>query len=239
MKIITSGEGKEMKIVTLDEMTPLLDKDDILEAVEQSFISKEKGGTTSPLPMQVMFHSDNGELLGDCHVKAAQNSESPYYAIKIATGFYKNKELGLPVNNGLTLLLSSKTGQPEALFQDGGLLTSLRTAAAGALAVSLAPNITSETILGIIGTGNQAKLQAIWASHKTGIRKMIVMGRDYTKSQQFSNALSDLGFDCSAAENATELAKHANIIVTTTPSVEAILMSDDVSNGVHISSYRC
>jgi len=35
------------------------------------------------------------------------------------------------------MLLSSETGKPLALFQDDGLLTSIRTAAAGALAASL------------------------------------------------------------------------------------------------------
>ena len=223
-----------MRTFPLGEILSVLDKDEVLHAVRASFISKELGNTSSPQPMQILFHNEQGDLTGDCHVKAAQDSEIPYFVIKAATGFYHNKALGLPVNNGFSLLMSAQTGQPVALFQDEGMLTSLRTAAAGALAASLAPNIHSEDILAVVGTGHQAELQILWIAHLTGIKRMRVLGRNFDAATQFAHKITSLGFDCIAVRSAKELAEKAKIIVTATPSTKAMLMSEDVPDGVHI-----
>lgn len=223
-----------MRTVQLDEILSVLDKNDVLDAIKTSFISKENGNSSSPQPMQILFHDDNNELLGDCHVKAAQNAQNPYFIIKIATGFYQNKQHNLPVNNGLSLLMSSQTGQPVVLLQDEGLLTSLRTAAAGALAANLAHNILPEKILGVVGTGHQAELQIQWACHLTGIKNVCVMGRNYQAAILFAAKLSSKGIECVPLRSVKELTEQATIIITATPSSKAILMSSDVPNGTHI-----
>lgn len=223
-----------MRTLQLPEILPTLNKNDVLDAIRTSFISKENGATSSPQPMQILFQNEQGNLKGDCHVKAAQNTQSSHFVIKIATGFYQNKERDIPVNNGLSLLMSAETGQPVALFQDEGMLTSLRTAAAGALAVNLAPNIQPDDILSVVGTGHQAELQVQWTSHLTGIKNVRVMGRNFKASVQFANKLSLQGFNCIPAHNGKELAENAKIIITATPSCTPILMAEDVPDGVHI-----
>ena len=82
----------------------------------------------------MMFGAEHDAIVGDCHIKTASSTTLPFFCVKLATGFYNNPAQGLPVNNGLLMLLSSKTGQPVSLFRDGGHMTSVRTAAAGARA---------------------------------------------------------------------------------------------------------
>ena len=56
------------------------------------------------------------------------------FAIKIASGFLDNCHLGLPTGGGMMIVVSARTGFPEALLRDNGYLTDVRTDAAGALA---------------------------------------------------------------------------------------------------------
>ncbi len=61
--------------------------------------------------------------------------------VKIASGFYRNSELGLSSSDGLMLLFRQASGEPVALLEDRGRLTDLRTAVAGAIAAKqLAPH---------------------------------------------------------------------------------------------------
>ena len=80
------------------------------------------------------------------------------FAVKVSTGFFKNPDLGIPSGNGFVSLLNSQTGQILAMFLDNGFLTTLRTAAAGAIAARvLAPSQVQN--FGVIGAGTQAYWQ--------------------------------------------------------------------------------
>lgn len=84
--------------------------------------------------------------------------------------FFNNPQMGLPSANGLMILLSAETGRPMAILADQGLLTDLRTAAAGAVAARHLSRQDSRTA-GIIGTGAQARLQLealACSSHRKG-----------------------------------------------------------------------
>ena len=79
-----------------------------------------------------------GELLfedppGDCHIKYILIGDRNF-TIKIATGFYRNSELGISSSNGIILVFSSQTGQLITMLEDEGFLTDIRTASAGAVA---------------------------------------------------------------------------------------------------------
>ena len=92
---------------------------------------------------------------------------SSYYCIKVASGGYP-----FPANSGNIQLYSQTTGKLQVLLCDDGLLTELRTAAAGAVAAKLlAPNLSNDDdndddddgsnngCIGIVGTGIQARYQ--------------------------------------------------------------------------------
>ncbi len=223
-----------MKIFSVQAINAVLDKDEVIQAVKQSFIEKEQGFATCPPPMQILFNNDENQLVADCHVKAAQNKNSAFFVIKVASGFYENKHKGLQVNNGMSLLLSSTTGEPVALFQDEGLLTSIRTAAAGAISAALANHIDENSVLGVIGTGHQALLQAQWICHLTGISKVVVYGRNYSAALSFSDELCSSLIECWAVREVQELATLSDVIVTTTPATSPLISLTDVKKPIHI-----
>jgi ornithine cyclodeaminase len=91
-------------------------------------------------------------------VKAAHVRGQPSFGVKIASGFYKNAEDGIPTGSGLMLVFSAVTGAPEALLLDNGWLTDLRTAAAGALSAKLFARGDRPLRVAILGSGVQARL---------------------------------------------------------------------------------
>ena len=62
-----------------------------------------------------------------------------------------------------------------------------------------------------------------------------VWGRNKDNADKF---VKDLGtdFNIRIAESPSELAKHCNVIVTTTPSELALLKAEDIKKGTHITS---
>lgn len=222
-----------MQIIDRETIRSALEKDSVIACAREAFIAHAKGEITSPMPMHLEFVSNKNEYIGDCHVKAANSPAYPYFAVKLASGFYKNPEQGLPVNNGLVLLLSSTTGQPIALLQDEGLLTSYRTAAAGAVAASLY-NSEKNDVLGIYGTGHQAEQQALWISHHLQLKTVLIRGRSMDKAEVLANRLNTQGLTARVVNSTQALCAKSNILVTTTPVREPIIQSSDIDSSLHI-----
>ena len=223
-----------MRVVSLDEIRPILEnKADVLEAVKQGFVQHSGGHINMPDPVQLIFGGAGNPILGDCHIKTASSSALPYFCVKVASGFYQNPAKGLPVNNGMVMLFSSETGQPLALFQDDGHMTSVRTAAAGALSASLAPAKHS-VCLGIIGTGHQAEMQARWISECCNVSQICLWGRSPEKASALKDRLDDLNLPIDTVSTVADLCAGSNVIVTTTPSTSPILFGKDVADGQHI-----
>jgi len=221
-----------MRIFTQEKISSAINIKEVIETVKNGFISHYKGQTSAPDPMQFLF-KEEGELIGDCHVKGAQSESIDMFAVKVASGFYNNSNLNLPTNNGLVLLFSSITGQPEALLQDEGLLTSACTAAAGALAAGIVKT-NSDDVLGIIGSGEQAKKQAIWICKYLGLSQIRIWARSQKKSHKLAKTLNSQSLNCSVAETTTDLCEECRIVVTTTPSTTPVLYSKDIVNSTHI-----
>ena len=106
-----------------------LDKE-VFSAVAAGFTSLAAGEVNLPPIVRV----DIPEHRGEVDIKTAYVRGFEQFAIKIASGFFDNYRLGLPTGSGMMVLVSTKTGVPEAVLLDNGYLTDVRTGAAGALA---------------------------------------------------------------------------------------------------------
>lgn len=221
-----------MRIISLEQMEPLVTTENAISAVKACLIEYAEGALQCPEPMQMLFNK-NKELFGDCHVKAAYGSKHPYFVIKVASGFYHNHEQDLPVNNGLSLVMSAKTGAPIAILDDHGWLTSQRTAAAGALAAGLKP-VSKGATLGIIGTGHQAKLQALAICAHLGLSSVLIFGRDENKAKTLQGLLNSKGLTVQVAASVKSLCHNSAIVVTTTPATYPVITEDDLPKSLHI-----
>ena len=217
-------------VIALEKIKSLLKNVDVVAAMTEGFRQYSNGNTVVPPVGELLFENPPG----DVHIKYGYIRNDDFYVIKIASGFYKNKDLGLPSSQGMMLLFNQKTGQTVAVLLDEGYLTDVRTAAAGAVAAKYFAPRNIEAI-GIIGTGTQAKMQLQYLQKTNPCNKVWVWGRTAGNAVKFKEAFG-LDFDVHIADSPWEVAENCNLIVTTTPSEVPLLKTDDIRPGTHITA---
>ena len=131
-----------------------IDHNDTIESIAQGFVAYSDGQVVVPPVGEMLFDNPPGET----HIKYGYIVNDDFYVIKIASGFYPNGQQVSAHGSGLMILFSQKNGEPVSIFLDGGYLTNVRTAAAGAVAARyMAPRDVN--CIGIMGAGIQGRLQ--------------------------------------------------------------------------------
>ena len=226
-----------MKVLLLreEEIRRALSPEAAITAVEESFRALAQGRATLPAVIHLPVEEQSGEV----HVKGAYVSGSPTFTIKVASGFYKNPERGLPPQGGMLMLFSSATGQPMAVLFDNGYVTELRTGAAGAVAAKyLAPkNVRQATV---IGAGSQARYQLDCLVRLLGvgtIRRVRVFSRTRSRAEQYASEMSArLTVPVGVCDSAREACSGSQLVVTVTTSRTPVLTADMISGGMHITA---
>ncbi|PFH20709.1 ornithine cyclodeaminase family protein [Burkholderia sp. JKS000303] len=220
-----------MKIWSKDEIVAKFDVERAVRMIEKGFVAYSQKAVLVPPIQNFYFPAANG----DCCIKSAYVDGAATFAVKVSAGFYDNPSRGLPSNSGLVMLFSATTGEPVALLKDEGWLTSVRTAIAGQLAArALAPRNVHG--IGVIGTGDQARLQLEYLKAVTPCRAVHVWGPDQAQGERFVADMSAHGFDVRLHATPEPVARNANLIVTATPSREALLKSGWIAGGTHITA---
>lgn len=220
-------------IVTEAELRATLTLDlALVDVVERGFAALAEGGVVMPPVLSMDLPAANGEV----DVKTAFIPGVDSFAIKVSPGFFDNPKIGLPSLNGLMILFSATTGLVEAVYLDNGYLTDLRTAAAGAVAARhLAPE-TVETA-GVIGAGVQARLQIEAAHLVRPFSRVLVHARDMEKARACAADLGrSLGIVAEVLADPVALVAQSQLVVTTTPAREPVLMADWLHPGLHITA---
>ena len=224
-------------VLNLDEIQRLLDVPQLIQEIETGFVLYSEGKVNVP-PVGFLHFEDPP---GDVHIKYGFVSGGDYYVLKMASGFYDNPKLGLPVADGVILVFSQKTGDLKLILLDKCWLTDMRTAAAGAVA---AKHLAAQTIhhIGIVGTGVQARMQLEMLRTVVDCRSCFIWGRDPAKVQQMiedlraSESIQAWGLDIQAAETMDDLVSQCNLIVTTTSAKSPLILADQIKKGTHITA---
>ena len=143
-----------MRILELDEIRRSLVYSEIVDLMRDALIAQFRGECETPMPMHLDIAAEQAEV----HMKSSYRRGGRYFALKVASTFPGNPQRGLATGNGMMLLASAATGEPVALLADAGHLTDVRTAAAAAMVARELGR--KDRVLGIVGTGVQARLQA-------------------------------------------------------------------------------
>jgi ornithine cyclodeaminase/alanine dehydrogenase-like protein (mu-crystallin family) len=215
-------------VVNLAQIEAAAPPDVILATVRAALIAHAEGRTVVPPPIHLTFPASDA----DCHVKAGWIQGDGSFAVKIASGSYRNAERGLPTNHGLVCVLSAETGAVQAILDDEGRLTAWRTAAAGALTTHAMSRPDADTV-GVFGTGEQARLQVEWLAKLRPVRRVLVHGRDDDKAAAVCGWLREHSIAAEPASAA--LTAGCDIVITTTAATEPVLTAADVRPGAHVT----
>lgn len=223
----------EITILTEAELRDIVKLDlDAIDCVEQAFAALAGGKVVMPPILSMHIAEYNGEV----DVKTAYVPGIDSFAIKMSPGFFDNPKIGLPSTSGLMTLFSAKTGMLEALLLDNGYLTDVRTASAGAVAARhlSRPDATKACVL---GAGIQARLQLKALTLVRPITSATIWARDPLKAESVAKALAaELGIKVHATADISRAVSEADIVVTTTPSTEPLVMADWLRPGQHVTA---
>jgi ornithine cyclodeaminase/alanine dehydrogenase-like protein (mu-crystallin family) len=223
-----------MKIFTLSksDVEQLIDIPDIIEVIEEAF-SEYNSGNVTLAPIANLSVEDNGEV----HIKAGHIHGYANYCVKIAAGFYKNASLGLPSLFGIMLLYDAETGRLVSQFFDQGLLTTVRTAAAGAIA---AKHLAQDTIstAGLIGVGTQGKMQMKFLQYVKPFKKLCLwdMNPEFLEQSKNELQIEMPDVEIKILSTASEVTAESDIVVTATPANTPVLFETDLHPGLHITA---
>jgi ornithine cyclodeaminase len=223
----------DVRILRQGEIRELLSFAEAIAAVKKSFADYSSGRAV----VAGIINLDLEEREAEIHVKSAYLRGSASYVIKIASGFYRNPSLELPVGNGMLLLFSAETGLLQGLLFDDGFITEMRTAAAGAVAAGLLAKKELPKVA-LIGSGSQARYQLkallevrapgeirVWSRNAAGVRAYI---------EEMAPLLPEVRF--MAAQSCEEAVRGSDLVITVTPSRTALVKAEWLGPGVHITA---
>ncbi|MBZ5499443.1 MAG: ornithine cyclodeaminase family protein [Acidobacteriia bacterium] len=203
----------------------------IVKEIEEGFVAYSQGKVVVPPVGELVFDRPRGDM----HIKYGYIKDDDYFVIKAVSGFYENARLGLPVCSGLMLLFSQKTGELMCVLLDEGLLTHVRTAAAGAVAAKyFAPR--NVRCAGIFGAGIQGRLQLEYLRYVREFKDAIVWGINQEELDRYRADMEARGFRVRTTFDAEEIASACNVIITATPSQTPLLTAGQVRKGTHITA---
>ena len=219
-----------MRVVPLEAFRDKVSFAVAVAAVERGFRALGEG--TAQLPDPLVFELP--EIPAEVHVKAARVPGGRHIVLKLATGFYKNRDRGLPSGDGLFLLLDAETGVPDVLLEEHGYLTDLRTAAAVALTMKyLAPRDAKRALLVGAGAVGRATARAVVAERP--IERLTIWNRTAQRAETLAREIGSIVETRVAHALEPEVRSH-RLIATTTASTTPVIRAGWVQRGTHITS---
>ena len=198
---------------------------DAIHAMRNAFIALSNGSAIVPNRINLPMEDQNALHLS----MPAYINGGEYNTIKLVNVHFDNPQKGLPLINGVILVMNAKKGNPLALVE-GKSVTALRTGAGTGLATDLLARRNSKRAI-IFGTGAQAKTQIDAIRCVRNLTSIIVIGRSEEKAIKFCNL-----FDSLVQPGEMSDLKNADIICTATTSKTPLFNFKDIKAGVHINA---
>jgi len=218
-----------MSVLNRSEIEQLLNMGDVLKAVEHAFKLQAEGKAIMPPKLYL----DLPDYHGDFRAMPAYIDGSA--GLKWVCVYPNNRGQNLPTVMATIILCDPSTGCPLAIM-DGTHITSMRTGAAGGVAVKYLARKDS-SVIGMIGAGMQAKTQLLAISEVLAkIEEVKVFDVQKDASLEYAKEMgSKLNINIRQVESIVE-ATEADIVVTTTPSRRPVVRKEYIRPGTHINA---
>jgi len=212
------------------DIEEILGMGEVLKAVERAFVLKAQGEAIMP----PKIYLDLPKYHGDFRAMPAYVDGSA--GMKWVSVYPENvAKHNLPTVIGLIVLSDPNNSYPLAIM-DGTQITSLRTGAAGGVAVKYLARRDAR-VVGMIGAGRQARTQ-LMAIHEVMPKIDLVKVYDIRPeaSRKFAEEMgTTLNLNIRPATKVAEAAD-ADVIVTVTLATGPVLLKKDVKPGTHINA---
>ncbi len=206
-----------LKLLNQTEVKNILKMKDVLRAVEDAFGSWGRGKVQMPPKSYLIFDKENGDLRSMPAYLPGKNA-----GVKIVTVHPDNRFKELPTVMALCVLNDPNTGLPVAVM-DAGLLTAIRTGAAGGIASKWLAK-ESSTEVGLIGAGVQAKYQMEAHFEVMNVQSVKIFDPNKEAVDSLSRWLSEVSPSLDLSVTSLEDACDVDVLITTTPVRKPVVM---------------
>ena len=218
-------------LLSRKNLKELITLTDAIRAVEEGFRHYSMGQCDVPVRKEMRLDENQGMFL----FMPAFMKPGDVFGTKIVSVFPNNIDRGLSTIQGIYMLNDPTTGKLLALM-DGIFLTALRTGATSAVATKHLAR-KDAAILGIIGSGGQAALQAAAICEVRPIREILVYDTNLKNAHEFSQtATRDLKLPVTAVDSSKQAVTRADILVTVTTAKEPVFDGNCLKPGTHINA---
>ncbi|MDP3519674.1 MAG: ornithine cyclodeaminase family protein [Hydrogenophaga sp.] len=219
-----------MRILSENDARQLVSMSDALIAVEAGLAAMAHGHARNyPVVREVLGHQD--AVFG---VKTGADTQAPLLGLKAGGYWPHNGGKGHTNHQSATVLFDPETGRASAVVS-ANYLTGVRTGAASAIATRWLSRPDS-VVLAIIGTGAQSAYQL----QATVLVRPILQVRAWdpmpANLERFGSLVREMGLDFIAAPDPRTAVQTADVLITATPSSQALVDSAWVRPGTHISA---
>ncbi len=212
---------------TVKELLPMRD---CIDLMAEALGALARGEAVQPLRRGLRLPDGSG-LLG---VMPGFLGNPPVLGVKVITVFPANPR-HLETHQGAVLLFDPHDGRLLAAI-DASAITAIRTAAAsGAATHALAR--PGAAVLGILGSGTQARSHLEAMLLVRPIERVVVWGRNFERARRFaSDSAARHRVPVRAAASAEEAVRGADVVCTVTASCEPVLRGAWLSPGAHVNA---
>lgn len=212
--------------IFLDEatVTRLVGMTDALDATEEVF--REAGRRNVTNVPRVRAPLNDGTL----RITAAVLNYRGYYGVKVSSTTVFGR------NAGRVFCLYKEDGGELCAIVQVFAMGALRTGAASGIATRYLAN-ENASVLGVIGSGRQAKTQVEAIARVRPIREVRAFSRNADNRAQFcADITSKLGIAARPVDAARDAVTGCDVVVTSTTSTAPVLLGEWLTPGTHINA---
>jgi ornithine cyclodeaminase/alanine dehydrogenase-like protein (mu-crystallin family) len=214
-----------MQVLTEDAVRKRLDPDQVIAAIESAFRDRYP---STVIPARANLQMSGGIFLAmPCYDGAGRALGMKLVVVQ------ENPQPSEDRIQATYLLLDPQTGCPLAIVP-ANYLTDLRTAATSAVATRYLAR-EQVKVLGVFGTGRQARAHIKVIPRVRRFEQVLVCGRNADASRNFAQSLSaDTGLPVAAADART-CAAESDVLCTCTSSETPLFDGNLLRVGVHLN----
>lgn len=217
------NEKDIVECLPLDEHT--------LNIAERAFAALRDPATVSPHRKLLATTERDAQL----EVRAAQVAGFKWIVVRCTSHWNKKRQSEAQAGS-VTQLYNTDDGTLDGLLLGRGHLRAIRGAVCSAIATRY---LAKDPVhcLGILGTGQQLKLQIQANLLVRDIRQVLIWGRDFAKAKRLAEKLSaEFGIEIKAEADSSLIAQQADLMISITAAESPIMSGHTLKSGLHITA---
>ncbi len=220
-------------ILSRKDVESLLTMRDTLDIVEEGFRQLSIGNVIMPQRPVIHVEREQGIFL---IMPAYVSGEMNIFSNKIVAVYPNNPEkYRLPTILASITLYDVKTGELLSIM-DGSSITAMRTGAASGVATKYLARKDSK-VVGILGTGVQARTQIEAVCEVLNIESVKAYGLDPDQTQHFCQEMGEkLSIEMKPCRNSEATVEGSDVVILATSSKTPVLDGNCLDKGTHINA---